>query len=548
MQTGTVRTTSPPQFQALYSTSALLNASEDTSAAEDDSSVSESEALQFPALVEETDPSFESLPLLVQLSSSQSSGTVESQRDTAYALVRVSPVATVAEVKRELAKQGVISADGLPNVQLCFGESTLSEDSPIAEYLLPELYDYSEALLRMVDQGGLDAERKQVAMERALQVIETLRSGVSSGRHPSGLADPPAPGRAPPGSERIQLPGIDSLPRPDAVPADGSTGALGATAASAIAAPLWMPTIPAVSPTGASVIMTDMNMPWSPLQIWSPMDMAEHLHQMEPTLFTPKGVSAVGGFVPSSANLRRQNTADLARSSMHDLGAHTANSGGPLSAARPMQSADPSTHAAYSSGGMPAESRALQTAAAGTPSGAEASSYTSDLTGQSHRANDDGAASPADDTTKAIRDKGAETTLAANPSNQRLLDKLDLLPERWVLESAPDDRKRSGGGNDSMQGTETSSGDSRPSRLLGLTAEERRLRRMEQNRKSAERSRLRKKELEQRYRMAVRQLTEENAELRRQLEAFREQIHRMQQLLAVQMRPNSVPMDMPSPE
>jgi multidrug resistance efflux pump len=69
---------------------------------------------------------------------------------------------------------------------------------------------------------------------------------------------------------------------------------------------------------------------------------------------------------------------------------------------------------------------------------------------------------------------------------------------------------------------------------------------MEQNRKSAERSRLRKKELEQRYRAAVRQLSEENAELRRQLDSFREQIQRMQQLLAVQMRATSAPLDTPS--
>ncbi|KAK4533135.1 hypothetical protein CCYA_CCYA15G3992 [Cyanidiococcus yangmingshanensis] len=523
----------------------------------------EDERLQLPALAEGTETSLDSLPLLVQLSDSHSSGGHgDPQPNAGYALVHVSPVATIAEVKQELARQGYVSAEELPSVQLSFGEEALEEDSPLAQYLLPELYDHSEALLRMVDQGGLDLERKQEAMERALQVIETLRSGVPSGRLSTSTAGASGYPGARLAGEPLNLPGIDVLPRPRDPPRAVHSGVAGGTptTAGAVAAPLWMPTVSALSPTSVGGITSDMSVPWSPLQAWSPRDVAERLHQMEPKLFTPQGVSAVGALVPSSGSWRRQSVGDSVQPHAGASGTHTSTSsdggGGPLPSVWAMPGPTPSgcpqesrsTVRATAPPIAPEESTLLRAGAVPSPVGAGAGSCTSDLTGQSHWIKSRGASHEADESVEAATERAPGSAPEFDEPNERLLENLESLPERWILSNTSTDRKRSRAGNESVQGTEASSGESRRTRVVGLSAEERRLRRMEQNRRSAERSRLRKKELEERYRMAVRQLTEENAELRRQLETFREQVQRMQQLLALQMRPNSMPMDLQSPQ
>jgi hypothetical protein len=529
---------------------------------------SERSYLQLPTLTDHSDLSLASLPLLVQVSDTQSGDSAKSDSERAYALVHVSPIATVREVKQELVKQGIIPVEDLPSVQLIFGEETLSENSPLTEYFLPELYDYSEALLRMIDQGGLDVEQKHEAMERALQVIGSMRDGISSGRESSSTKPSVASAvqrAAAPGSERLQLPGIDMLPRPLGTSAvhlenEGATDVVATRNVSpgkgVTAAPLWSPMLPSLSPTGASVIATEPYALWTPMQLSTPMDMAERLHMLEPRLFTPEGVSAVGAFVPLSARLRQQNGGHSARliaqepalqpgggaisgtSSFVDARTRSLAEAGPLESSVIRGSEAPCD--------IPKKRAKYARAASGARTSTAGSSYSSDMTGQSRCDQDCESPQPGDASSLARSGPHEHTASVQSAANQRLVSNLKNLPDRWVMEGAHEGQVPVRGRSQASQGTEASSSDSRPVRLASLSPEERRRRRMEQNRKSAERSRLRKKELEQRYRAAVRQLSEENAELRRQLDSFREQIQRMQQLLAVQMRATSAPLDTPS--
>eukprot|EP00871_Galdieria_phlegrea_P003647 jgi/Galph1/4283/GphlegSOOS_G2930.1 len=96
--------------------------------------------------------------------------------------VFVSIYSTIGEVKRKLGDLFDLDC----NLNFYFGNVELRDDKRLVDYGIPELYEQTETLLRMIELGGLDLKRRPEALERTCIVVESIKKGV---RDPRTLAD-----------------------------------------------------------------------------------------------------------------------------------------------------------------------------------------------------------------------------------------------------------------------------------------------------------------------------------------------------------------------
>ncbi|KAK4537689.1 hypothetical protein CDCA_CDCA13G3714 [Cyanidium caldarium] len=479
--------------------------------------------------------------------------------------VHVPANCTARELKQHLVAMGYLS-DGAPPGDLYYGGQRLDEDASILQYGIPDLYDHSEALLRMVDQGGLNSADKCKALERANSVLAALRDGaILQWRAAAAAAAPPAGEGDATLTHResgpLGMPELDSL---IARAASAGTRAMQATTARlgdsdddalvrssgsnltrmrsrelrkialllgggvlTPATETLLHEMDAVEqhgePGGDGVAEALLPSPLADtpsLHLLSPVELAEFMNRCEPELFTPSGLKALDAFTPSSATWGRMPSGGLDM----PTGSATGDGGG--------RGVALDNEYLIDNLGSLAEQWVMDRVAWG------ASGAVSDVPVTT-------ATSATDTVHIPVEHHGAPSTTAMPFEPPPSISGGYALRPRatsndgihHVSLSLPSSRTDSATGMLDRPHASTSSSTGRRSRpRLALSKEEKRVRRMEQNRQSAERSRLRRRQWEEMCRTEVAQLTAENTALRQQLDALRDQVHHLQQLLAIHVR------------
>lgn len=107
--------------------------------------------------------------------------------------LQVSVFDTIQSVKRKLVEEfhftdalhfhfGNMELQGIyflyPSKRLCLLGSPTQDDKTLHDYGIPEIYEQTESLLRMIELGGLDPQKKPEALERMCVVVESMKKGV----------------------------------------------------------------------------------------------------------------------------------------------------------------------------------------------------------------------------------------------------------------------------------------------------------------------------------------------------------------------------------
>ena len=499
--------------------------------------------------------------------------------------VHVPANCTARELKRHLVDMGYLSDSASPG-DLYYGGRRLDEDASILQYGIPDLYDHSEALLRMVDQGGLNSADKCKALERANSVLAALRDGAvlqwrAAAAPPADEGDATLMHRE---SGPLGMPELDSL---IARAASAGTRAMQAATArlddldddalvrsggsnltrmssrelrkialllgGGVLTPATetllheMDAVEQHGEPGGGDVAGALSPPpladTPSLHLLSPVELAEFMNRCEPKLFTPRGLKALDAFTPSSATWGRMPSGGLDM----PTGSAAGDGGG----------RDVALHNKYliDNLGSLAEQWVMDRAVLGAPDAV------SDMPVAAAAAT---TTTSATDTVRIpVEHHGAPSTTAMplEPS-PHISEGYALRPRapandgiHHVSLSLPSSSTNSATSMLHRPHARTSSSSGPRSRpRLALSKEEKRVRRMEQNRQSAERSRLRKRQWEDMCRTEVARLAAENTALRRQLDALRDQVRHLQQLLAIHVRrqdphlvssPTQVPVETP---
>ncbi|GJQ11621.1 hypothetical protein GpartN1_g4769.t1 [Galdieria partita] len=88
--------------------------------------------------------------------------------------LQVSVYDTIGDVKRKLSEEFHL----IDTLQFHFGNMELQDDKTLYDYGIPEIYEQTESLLRMIELGGLNPQKKPEALERMCIVVESLKNGV----------------------------------------------------------------------------------------------------------------------------------------------------------------------------------------------------------------------------------------------------------------------------------------------------------------------------------------------------------------------------------
>ncbi|GJD08887.1 hypothetical protein Gasu2_31670 [Galdieria sulphuraria] len=89
--------------------------------------------------------------------------------------LQVSVYDTIGDVKKKLCEEFHF----IDMLHFHFGNIELQDNKTLYDYGIPEIYEQTESLLRMIELGGLDPQKKPEALERMCIVVESMKNGVT---------------------------------------------------------------------------------------------------------------------------------------------------------------------------------------------------------------------------------------------------------------------------------------------------------------------------------------------------------------------------------
>lgn len=434
---------------------------------------------------------------------------------------------TIVDVKKKLAQEFQLS----DTLQFHFGNMELQDNKSLSDYGIPEIYEQAESLLRMIELGGLDAQKKPEALERMCIVVESLKNGV---KDPKELLSAVTRDSKNQPTENVNSNAANCSVQPDEQSRCGTSTSPGfshhvaSTSNEAESSPILLPS----SSTSANT-----KSPKLPLEkldepnMLDPDDLLTRLTDYLPDLFTPKGLSSLrSGMTPRAWYNNNNNNNN------HNIHNSYSNNNTPRGLTSFEESSIDWSSMDYNNSNISNRQSMIETKE-DRPTPNWIREFTSNWNIQSpkrkSRHSYDGSSSGQEDdnfsndsSLEGLLKSGGE--YSGNPSHSDNTNNSNLENSRISDDPISEQQQQHETSRVKRRG--------RKRKHPEMTEEERKAYRAMQNRKSAERSRQRKKIQQEAYQKRMEQLCTENDELRSTVQALQSRLEYLENLLSVTIR------------